>query len=73
MGTSQEVEVNVAVLLSYLVGPPFPLALVGLRLGAACWPLQVSLVATTRVMMQATVVLTTSLRSGSSLSMSLLS
>ena len=72
MGTSQEVEVNVAVLLSYPVGPPSP-ASVGLRLGVACWPLQVSLVATTRVMIQATVVLMTSLRSGSSLSMSLLS
>ena len=72
MGTSQEVEVDVSVLLSYPVGPPSP-ASVGLRLGAACWPLQVSLVATTRVMIQATVVLMTSLRSGSSLSMSLLS
>ena len=63
---------NVAVPLSYPVGPPSP-ASVGLRLGAACWPLQVSLVATTRVMIQATVVLMTSLCSGFSLSMSLLS
>ena len=63
---------DVSVHLSYLVGPPSP-ASVGLRLGAACRPLQVSLVATTRVMIQATVVLMTSLRSGSSLSMSLLS